>query len=198
MTAEARELYSYVTSVEPFATQIEDVNMDCVYPMMVIRQIIRNAIEQYNKDYCATYAELFTSNDFKDVTEKILREKRGTDMTKFEKCKEILTTETDLSECNFFTVEEVKPEIRTTINSIECYGVIAIAKDFINDFTWLSESYEDVFNNTSGDRGGRFDCYDNYEIKDTGYEIGAFVVWGTVVCAEIYDKDSNVAYIRIN
>ena len=136
--------------------------------------------------------------DFKNVTERIYNEKRGTDMTKYEKCVEILTTEADFSEWNFFTVEEVKPEIRTGLNSIECYGVIAIAKDFINDFTWYSESYEDVFSNTSGDREGRFDCYDNYEIKDTGYEIGAFVVWGTVVCAEIYDKDRNVAYIRIN
>lgn len=198
MTAEARELYSYVTSVEPFATQIKNVNMDCVSPMMVIRQITRKAMEQYNKDYCTAYAELFTSKDFKDVTEKIYNEKRGTDMTKYEKCVEILTTQADFSEWNFFTVEEVKSEIRTSLNSIECYGVIAIARDFINDFTWYSESYEDVFNNTSGDRDGRFDCHDNYEIKDTGYEIGAFVVWGTVVCAEIYDKDRNVAYIRIN
>ena len=199
MTAEARELYSYVTSVEPFATQIKNVNMDCVSPMMVIRQITRKAMEQYNKDYCTAYAELFTSKDFKDVTEKIYNEKRGTDMTKYEKCKEILTTQTDLSEWNFFTVEEVKPEIRTSLNSIECYGVIAIAKDFIMDYTECFVDYEGVYDNTSGDRGGRFDCHDNYEFIGTGYEIGAFVVWGTVVCAEIYDEDgNNVAYIRIN
>jgi hypothetical protein len=198
MTAEARELYAYVTSVEPFVTQIEKVNMDCVSPMMVIRQITRNAMEQYNKDYCTAYAELFTSNDFKEVTERIYNEKRGTDMTKYEKCVETLTPDI-FSQWNFFTVEEVKPEIRPCTTSIEGYGVIAIAKDFINDYTWYSEDYESVYDNTSGEREGRFDCHDNYEIKDTGYEIGAFVVWGSVICAEIYDEDgNNVAYIRIN
>lgn len=197
MTAEARELYSYVTSVEPFATQIEKVSMDCVSPMMVIRQITRNAMEQYNKDYCAAYAELFTSNDFKEVTERIYNEKRGTDMTKFEKCKEVLTNE-GFDEWDFFTTEEVN--IRPCRNGLERNGVIVFAWEFIKEHTWFNdETFEEFDMNTSGEREGRFDCHDNYEIKMTGYDIGAFVVWGDVVCAEIYDEDGScVAYIRIN
>lgn len=197
MTPEARELYTYVTSVEPFATHIKRVNMDCVSPMIAIRQITRKAIEQYHKDYCSLDANVFSEKDFTKVTDRIYNEKRGTDMNSFEKCV-VTLTDKGFNEWDFFTVEEVNPEIRECRNGIEQYGVIVKAWEFVNEYTWYEETYEDINNNTSGEREGRFDCHDEYDIKDTDYKIGAFVVWGDVVCAEIYKDGSNVAYIRIN
>lgn len=77
MTTEARELYCYVTGTEPFMTQINNVNMNSVAPLITIRQIVRKAIEKYHKDYCTPGDECFSHEDFIKVSDKIYFEKRG-------------------------------------------------------------------------------------------------------------------------
>ena len=77
MTIEARELYCYVTVTEPFVTQINNVNMNSVSPLITIRKIVKKAIEKYHRDYCTSGDECFSHEDFIKVSDKIYFEKRG-------------------------------------------------------------------------------------------------------------------------
>ena len=77
MTIEERELYCYVTCTEPFMTQINNVSMSCVSPLIAIRKIVKKAIEKYHKDYCTSGDECFSHEDFIKVSDKIYFEKRG-------------------------------------------------------------------------------------------------------------------------
>lgn len=69
---------------------------------------------------------------------------------------------------------------------------------------WLEEEGEafaadarEVYDNLSGDRGGRWDLMDNVDIGD-GLEVGAAVLNGDVVYAEVWSDDRIVGYVSIN
>ena len=100
---------------------------------------------------------------------------------------------------DIFDSEEIK--IIPCSNELEGLGIIAKALDFVRSFTnCYDETFDDVMDNTSGERGGRFDCHEDYFIKDSdNFYAGAFVHVGEVSYAEIWSKrkDCIVAYVRM-
>lgn len=100
---------------------------------------------------------------------------------------------------DIFMPEEIR--VIPCNNDLERLGVIVKANEFVRKFTMFEdETFEDTYNNTSGDRGGRFDCHDNYFVRDNNnFYAGAFVHVGDVSYAEIWSKrkDCIVAYVRM-
>lgn len=58
MTAEAKELYNYVTGVEPFCSEVSELQaqkgvLSYTYAKLPLQNIIAKADRQYTKDYCS-------------------------------------------------------------------------------------------------------------------------------------------------
>lgn len=88
---------------------------------------------------------------------------------------------------------------RKSKNGLERYGVRATAIDWIIE-QGFEDDRESADNNLSGERDmGRWDLMDNYILDRTRQiEVGAFVLNGDCVYAEIYYDGRVSAYIRIN
>ena len=113
-------------------------------------------------------------------------------------CREVLRN-ADVEGSDIFMPEEIK--IIPCNNELEGLGIMAKALDFVRSFTnCYDETFDDVMDNTSGERCGRFDCHENYFIRDNdNFYAGAFVHVGEVSYAEIWSKkrDCIVAYVRM-
>lgn len=85
--------------------------------------------------------------------------------------------------------------IRPARNTAEATGVCWLFAEWVEEEGYgdARETYDDL----SCDRGGRWDLMDNIDIDD-GLEIGAAVLNGDVVYAEIWSDDSVVGYVSIN
>ena len=86
-------------------------------------------------------------------------------------------------------------------NELERLGIMVKAHDFVSDFTecW-DESFDDTYNTLSCERGGRFDCHEDYYIRNNGdFYAGAFIHSRGTSYAEIWssEKDCIVAYVRL-
>lgn len=88
---------------------------------------------------------------------------------------------------------------RKANNGLERYGVRATAIDWIIE-QGLEDDRESADNNLSGERDtGRWDLMDDYILDKTRQiEVGAFVLNGDCVYAEIYYDGRVSAYIRIS
>ena len=85
-------------------------------------------------------------------------------------------------------------EIRHSRNSAEAVGVCWMFSMWVEDET--GEDAREVYDNLSGDRGGRWDLIDNIEFVED-CELGGVVLNGNVVLAEIWYDDEVVGYVRV-
>ena len=79
-------------------------------------------------------------------------------------------------------------------------GLFLEAWKFIEYHFTGEETFDEVYNNLSGEReNGRFECMENYIFYGTDYFVGAFIISGSLVFAEIRNKslDKVIAYVRI-
>lgn len=206
MYTEARELYNYVTNVEPFCSRLETMkNEGRGKNIFAIRQLVRDAIEQYCIGYANKDNEIFSNSDFYTVAKWI-----EADDEDFIHVYKFLTGR-GIDDVNIIPPRN-DISFRGTNNTIEYYGVKACAYEFVNNVVtkyipeekWL---IEDIDNNLSSERtwqdgrGGRFDCHENIQLWDANdrYFIGAFCVTAMNVVAEIWDipNDKIVAYVSI-
>lgn len=85
--------------------------------------------------------------------------------------------------------------VRSARTTVEATGVCWLFAEWVEE-----EGYGDpieVYEELSCDRGGRWDLMDNIDIDD-GLEIGAAVLNGDVVYAEIWSDDGVVGYVSLN
>lgn len=78
MTAESKELYSYITGVEPFCSEISDLQakkeiLSYEYAKKLLLSIAKKADRQYTKDYCSGKS-CFTEFNYYEVMYRILCE----------------------------------------------------------------------------------------------------------------------------
>ena len=75
MTEEGKELYFHTKNV--FLEELEKISPDCISPIIVIRQIVKKAMDKYIIDYCGRdtkVEEIFTESDFQNVSNKLYNE----------------------------------------------------------------------------------------------------------------------------
>jgi len=78
-TIEQRELYCYTTGTNPFCDRVSKLSIDMACMAMAARQIVNAAIDQYGKDYGTTGTKIFTHDDFKVVSDRIIEEHKNID-----------------------------------------------------------------------------------------------------------------------
>lgn len=75
MLAEQKELYNYTKN--HFAEELSRISPECVSPLISVRKVVKKAIYKYVKDYC-TYCtnpeDIFSQEDFSEVSNKIHQE----------------------------------------------------------------------------------------------------------------------------
>ena len=86
-------------------------------------------------------------------------------------------------------------DIRESNSTIEAVGVCWLFAEWAEGQGY--EGAREIYDDLSCDRGGRWDLMDNIDIGD-GLEIGAAVLNGNVVNAEIWSDDRVVGYVSIN
>ena len=75
MTAEQKELYNFTTNCSPFNEQCAKINKNMSCMPMVVRQLVKSAIEEYSKRYGnGNGYEIFSSEDFRVVSNRIILE----------------------------------------------------------------------------------------------------------------------------
>jgi hypothetical protein len=75
MLAEQKELYNYTK--DHFENDLKLIWPTCCSPIIAIRQVVKKAIEKYIIDYCdkdTNPLEIFSENDFQEVSNKIYNE----------------------------------------------------------------------------------------------------------------------------
>ena len=75
LTEEGKELYFHTKNV--FLEELEKISPDCISPIIVIRQIVKKAMDKYIIDYCGRdtkVEEIFTESDFQNVSNKLYNE----------------------------------------------------------------------------------------------------------------------------
>jgi len=75
LTEEGKELYFHTKNV--FLEELEKISPDCISPIIVIRQIVKKAMDKYIIDHCSRdtkVEEIFTESDFQNVSNKLYNE----------------------------------------------------------------------------------------------------------------------------
>jgi len=75
LTVGAKELYFHTKN--QFMNQLERISPDCVSPIMVVRQVVKKAMNKYIIDYCSVgtkFEDIFSEGDFQEVSNKINEE----------------------------------------------------------------------------------------------------------------------------
>ena len=122
-------------------------------------------------------------------------------MLKWEELDEMETEEVDeawetlVDRYNNVRTKGELHDIRPATNTPEACGVCWMLAQWLEDEGYAEA--REVYDDLSGDRGGRWDLMDNVDIDDD-LEVGAAVLNGNVVYAEIWSDDSVVGYVGIN
>lgn len=72
MKAEQRELYVYTK--DHFISELENISPTCVSPLICVRKVVKKSIEKYVNNYGSKNDEIFSSEDFQEVSKKIYKE----------------------------------------------------------------------------------------------------------------------------
>lgn len=77
MTDESKELYNYVTVVEPFGSKVSELQakkeiLSYTYAKLTLQNIISQADQQYAKNYCSAGKSCFTELNHDAVMFQIL------------------------------------------------------------------------------------------------------------------------------
>ena len=209
MREETRELYCYITGVEPFGTRYQKLSTEMVSLTIAIRKLVKDAIGQYGKDYgdrgrFSDGFKIFSEDDFESCVRRIMsdvREREGV-QTMNEYTREFLTNRYG---DRIFDASEVT-EWRKPRNGIEAEGAVWMAAKWIEEHL-EEETMQDAYDNITAIRQGydgrcRFDTLDNFELYDREevLKIGGVVLQGECVYLEVWntEMDKIVAYIGIN
>lgn len=77
MKAETRELYCYITTVEPFKSRYEKLSTRMVSLIIATRSLVKYAMWLYGKSYGnGNGYEIFSEEDFKECVAKIVNDVR--------------------------------------------------------------------------------------------------------------------------
>ena len=75
MKTETKELYNYITTVEPFKSRYENLSTEMVSVTIATRRLVKDAIGQYGKDYGnGNGFEIFSEEDFKNCVDEIIND----------------------------------------------------------------------------------------------------------------------------
>ena len=75
MSVEARELYLHTKNF--YIEELKKISPECISPIIIIRQIVKKAIDKYIIDYCTKETnpkDIFSQDDFKQVSDKLYEE----------------------------------------------------------------------------------------------------------------------------
>jgi hypothetical protein len=75
MQAEAKELYVYTK--DQFINELKRISPECISPLIVVRRIVKKAIDKYIIDYCSKGTnpeDIFSQEDFQEVSKKLYEE----------------------------------------------------------------------------------------------------------------------------
>lgn len=196
MTAEAKELYNYIMGNKKMTEAIK-LNSSVKHIKNNIKAIVDASSKLYTMEYCSNDDCPFELSDLIEVTIKIVREITDFDEEEFEKCKELLQ-KFGIHSYDIFEPYEIKS--RDSFSHLEVMGLFLEAWKFIEYHFTGEETFDEVYNNLSGEReNGRFECMENYIFYGTDYFVRAFIISGSLVFAEIWNKslDKVIAYVRM-
>jgi len=72
MLAEQKELYFHTKN--HFKKELKKISPECISPLIAVRQIVKKAIEKYINDYCTKDAQVFSEEDFQEVSNRLYNE----------------------------------------------------------------------------------------------------------------------------
>ena len=72
MKAEQKELYNFTK--DHFEKELKDISPTCVSPLICAKKLIKKSIEQYTNNYGSKNDEIFSNEDFLEVSKKLYNE----------------------------------------------------------------------------------------------------------------------------
>lgn len=204
MTSETRELYSYITTVEPFISRYNNLSTEMISLTIATRGLVKDAISQYGKDYGnGNGFEIFSEDDFEECVDKIIddvEERCGVEVVDEYVVKELAR----YAPLGILLPNQVS-NWRKPSNGIEAEGVIWMASKWIAE-NIPEETIKGAYDNIHGWRdnckGGSFNVDENFRLYDTReiLEISDVILCGSCVYLEVWntEEDKAVGYISIN
>ena len=202
MKTETRELYFYTLGTEPFKTRYENLSTEMISLPIATRRLVKDAIEQYGKDYGNGF-EIFSEDDFEECVDKIIDDVE-------ERCGVEVVDEYVKKELERYAPLDILlpsqvSDWRKPSNGIEAEGVIWMASKWIAE-NIPEETIEGAYDNIHGWRdnykGGSFNVDENFRLYDTReiLEISDVILCGSCVYLEVWntEEDKAVGYISIN
>ena len=204
MKTETRELYFYTLGTEPFKTRYENLSTEMISLPIATRRLVKDAIEQYGKDYGnGNGFEIFSEDDFEECVDKIIDDVE-------ERCGVEVVDEYVKKELERYAPLDILlpsqvSDWRKPSNGIEAEGVIWMASKWIAE-NIPEETIEGAYDNIHGWRdnykGGSFNVDENFRLYDTReiLEISDVILCGSCVYLEVWntEEDKAVGYISIN
>lgn len=200
MLAEQKELYNFITNVEPWKSRYEERQSWIGSVINPFQKIVRDAIADYNVRY-GNGDDIFSHEDYLGVCERLTIETEHSPeyYSEFTDVRKDLVTN-GICEIDVWWNGEYEFEPRK-VKGLEVSGVIYSIYKFLKKLD-PELTIEESYYMYSGQRDeGRFDLHDNvpiYGCKDPVFEVSYFCVSGDVVIANIVNLDGDtVAEVRI-
>lgn len=201
MLAEQKELYNFITSVEPWKSRYEERQNWIGSVVNPFQKIVRDAIEDYNVRYGNGDDDIFSHEDYLGVCERLTIETEHSPeyYSEFKDvCNDLVTN--GICENDIYWNGEFEFEPRKA-KGLEISGVIYSIYKFLKKLD-PELTMEESYYMYSGQRDeGRFDLHENvpiYGCKDPAFEVSHFYVSGDIVIANIVNLDGDtVAEVRI-
>lgn len=201
MLAEQKELYNFITTVEPWKSRYEERQNWIGSVVNPFQKIVRDAIEDYNVRYGNGDDDIFSHEDYLGVCERLTIETEHSPeyYSEFKDvCNDLETN--GICENDIYWNGEFEFEPRK-VRGLEIYGVIYSIYKFLKKLD-PELTIEESYYMYSGQRDeGKFDLHENvpiYGCKDPVFEVSCFYVSGDVVIANIVNLDGDtVAEVRI-
>lgn len=201
MLAEQKELYNFITTVEPWKSRYEERQSRIGSIVNPFRKVVRDAIADYNVRYGNGDDNIFSHEDYLGVCERLTIETEHSPeyYSEFKDvCNDLATN--GICENDIYWNGEFEFEPRK-VRGLEISGVIYSIYKFLKKLD-PELTMEESYYMYSGQRDeGRFDLHENvpiYGCKDPAFEVSHFYVSGDIVIANIVNLDGDtVAEVRI-
>lgn len=200
MLAEQKELYNFITNVEPWKSRYEERQSWIGSVINPFQKIVRDAIADYNARY-GNGADIFSYEDYLRVCERLTIETEHSPeyYSEFTDVLKDLATN-GICEIDVWWNGEYEFEPRK-VKGLEISGVIYSIYKFLKKLDPELTIEESYYMYSSQRDEGRFDLHDNvpiYGCKDPVFEVSCFYVSGDIVIANIVNLDGDtVAKVRI-
>lgn len=201
MLAEQKELYNFITNVEPWKSRYEERQSRIGSIVNPFRKVVRDAIADYNVRYGNGDDNIFSHDDFLKVYERLTIEAIYSPeyYSEFTDVRNDLVTN-GICEDNIYWNGKFEFEPRKA-KGLEISGVIYSIYKFLKKLDPELTMEESYYMYSAQRDEGRFDLHENvpiYGCKDPVFEVSYFYVSGDVVIANIVNLDGDtVAEVRI-